>query len=902
MRKENDPVFSADAGPSLHTARWQIGDFELDETRRELRHKGVLVPVEPKPLNLLMQFARKPGELITKTELMETLWTGTIVSDAVLSNSVKKLRDALDPFGTEWIKTVHGFGYRFDAPVVLMASEPGAPLAPTINLKPGDLVPGRSGWQLVKRLGSAGDSWLAQHRKLPSRRVFKFTNDARALVALKREMTIFRLLKQSLGNNRDYVELIDWNFDEPPWFLEAEYCEGGSLQEWLASIGGPQTLSLELRIELIARIADALSAVHQLGVLHKDLKPGNVLIVPGADGECPQIKLGDFGSGRVLDAQRLTELGISRVGVTESALAGDSTSGTLLYYAPEVLAGQPPTLKADLYALGIMLYQLAAGDLRLVFAPGWERNIDDPLIREDIAAASEGDPSKRLADASELARRLRSLPERRKARAEAVADAIRIEEERLAERARIEAAERAVERLRARRFGLRIAVAALLGGVTISTALYFKARTAQRQAEASVAQSQTIIDYLARGIFEGLDSNKRSIRNLSVKEVLDAASDEMSRRFKADPKLEAELRRSLGRSYSALEFEREAVRELERAMNLYEQMSGTGSIAVVEAAADLVINKYSIGEIADFRKRADEIESAGMRALGPSAPAVLKLRLENARADFLVGRWQAVTRKLEALMPEVPADMPDRSLFEGSANAMLGLALAELARYPEAEQRLREVLASRIREYGERHMRVARTRMQLATVLLEIGKLDEADDELRQARAIASQWINDTDGEFVIIRWYEGKALAAHGNLAKAAAVLEHAVRDGDQTSEAGLSEAGPIRQTLASVYLKQGRVREAELLLRRAAMDIRRTSGDANSLAMAARLDLAVLLADQQRHLEARAELDAQPAVAFPEFPKDHPKVIALDRLRMDLAPVIAESNPGSDTSVVNR
>jgi hypothetical protein len=84
--------------------------------------------------------------------------------------------------------------------------------------------------------------------------------------------------------------------------------------------------------------------------------------------------------------------------------------------------------------------------------------------------------------------------------------------------------------------------------------------------------------------------------------------------------------------------------------------------------------------------------------------------------------------------------------------------------------------------------------------------------------------------------------------------------------------------------------------------VDIRRTSGDANSLAMAARLDLAVLLADQQRHLEARAELDAQPAVAFPEFPKDHPKVIALDRLRMDLAPVIAESNPGSNTSVVNR
>ncbi|WP_292999206.1 winged helix-turn-helix domain-containing protein [Nevskia sp.] len=880
MRKKNDPVFSADAGPSLHTARWQIGDFELDETRRELRHKGVLVPVEPKPLNLLMQFARKPGELITKTELMETLWTGTIVSDAVLSNSVKKLRDALDPFGTEWIKTVHGFGYRFDAPVVLMASEPGAPLAPTLNLKPGDLVPGRSGWQLVKRLGSAGDSWLAQHRKLPSRRVFKFTNDARALVALKREMTIFRLLKQSLGDNRDYVELIDWNFDEPPWFLEAEYCEGGSLQEWLASIGGPQTLSQELRIELIARIADALSAVHQLGVLHKDLKPGNVLIVPGADGDCPTIKLGDFGSGRVLDDQRLIELGISRVGVTASAMAGDSTSGTPLYYAPEVLAGHPPTLKADLYALGIMLYQLVAGDLRLVFAPGWERNIDDPLIREDIAAVSEGDPAKRMADASELARRLRSLPERREARAQAVADAMRIDEERLAERVRIDAAERAVERLRARRFGLRIAVAALLGGVTISTALYFKARTAQQQAEASATQSNAVRDYLAKGIFEEIDPNKISIRNLSVKELLDAASKQMSKRFQTDPRLEATLRRSLGQTYAVLDFNAEATREFDRALKLFLEIDGEVSEEALDVASKLVTSKYVIGQLSDFTKQIDLLEQRAVANFGPRNDTVLRLQLERARADYFAGRWVNSTEKLNRLLKIIDEGvLPQKSLIE-SILSLKGFVDTDLSYYDIGESELRSALASAANRVGNDQLNVGKIHMQLGISLVKANKIEEAENQLRIARRVLQKWIKDDDGPMLMVRWGEAELQAIKGNTIEAEELIKSVILDADRVTAGGIRQSGGMRQVLAMLYARNGKWSEAELVLHEALTDFTAAVGAHHPYTRSAKLQLAELFLSMERIGDARDIILTPEALRFSDLPTDHPFVLRLQVL----------------------
>ena len=78
----------------------------------------------------------------------------------------------------------------------------------------------------------------------------------------------------------------------------------------------------------------------------------------------------------------------------------------MLYVAPEVLAGQSPTAASDVYALGVLLYQLTVGDFRKPLAPGWETDIADPLIREDIASAACGDAARRMKTAAEFAERL----------------------------------------------------------------------------------------------------------------------------------------------------------------------------------------------------------------------------------------------------------------------------------------------------------------------------------------------------------------------------------------------------------------------------------------------------------------------------------------------------------------
>src|SRR5205814_4837913 len=122
------------------------------------------------------------------------------------------------------------------------------------------------------------------------------------LRALKREVTVFRFLRESLGERPDFVRILEWNFDSQPSFLESEY-GGPNLSEWAETQGRLAGLPLEKRVGLVARIAETVAAARGAGVLHKDLKPANVLVAPTADGE-EQIRLADFGSASLVEPSR----------------------------------------------------------------------------------------------------------------------------------------------------------------------------------------------------------------------------------------------------------------------------------------------------------------------------------------------------------------------------------------------------------------------------------------------------------------------------------------------------------------------------------------------------------------------------------------------------------------------
>ena len=128
---------------------WRIGPFELDGERFELRRDGAAVAVEPQVLSVLMHLIVHRDRLVTRDELVDSVWNGRIVSDAAISSRIKSARHALGDSGERqtMIRTVHGKGFRFvhDVETALPAAAeaapaPAAPARPSIAVLPFNLV------------------------------------------------------------------------------------------------------------------------------------------------------------------------------------------------------------------------------------------------------------------------------------------------------------------------------------------------------------------------------------------------------------------------------------------------------------------------------------------------------------------------------------------------------------------------------------------------------------------------------------------------------------------------------------------------------------------------------------------------------------------------------------------
>ena len=358
------PVEQGDEQPLY---RYAFGNVEFDEARGELRVDGQPVELEHRPLQVLACLLHHADEVVPREELFATVWGARPTVDNVLANAIAKLRKAFGADGHGRIVNLPRVGYRLHGPVERTVS--GRRLHDLLALAAGQGVPGRGHFRLREQLGPArgNEVWLARHDKTGELRVYEFSADGERLAALKREAAIHRLPRESLGGRDDFVRVVDWNFATAPFYLECEY-GGDDLARWAADSPGLAGLEQSQRLRLILQIADAIAAAHGLGVLHKDIKPANVLMRPAGDGWQPC--LADFGASRLLQPERLQELGITALGLTLTQAAGDSNA-TTLYLAPELLASdyeatQGPSGQGPITALSSLgyLYSLSGDDAR----------------------------------------------------------------------------------------------------------------------------------------------------------------------------------------------------------------------------------------------------------------------------------------------------------------------------------------------------------------------------------------------------------------------------------------------------------------------------------------------------------------------------------------------------------
>jgi beta-lactam-binding protein with PASTA domain/tRNA A-37 threonylcarbamoyl transferase component Bud32 len=197
-------------------------------------------------------------------------------------------------------------------------------------------------YRIVRKLGSGGmaNVYLAEDQELGRRVAIKILNDKHAndeqfIERFRREA------KHAAGlSHPNIVSIYDRGEAEGTYYIAMEYLEGRSLKELIHS-RGPAPVSLA--IEYARQILAALRVSHRTGVIHRDIKPHNVLV----DGE-----------GRL----KVTDFGIARAGPSQMTEAG-SIVGTAQYLSPEQAQGAPVHESSDLYSVGVVLYELLTGEV-----------------------------------------------------------------------------------------------------------------------------------------------------------------------------------------------------------------------------------------------------------------------------------------------------------------------------------------------------------------------------------------------------------------------------------------------------------------------------------------------------------------------------------------------------------
>jgi len=719
--------------------RFRFGAAEFDESRFELRVSGLPVDVQRKPLEILSLLLAHAGEVVTKEELLETVWQGRPTVENVLANAVAKLRSALGEENAAQIVTVPRVGYRFDGPVERVAV--GRTSVSQLQLVAGTPVPGRPHFLLETLIAGStgGEVWLARHVKTRECRVYKFCSDGTRLAALKREATLSRLLHENLGDRPDFVRVLDWNFETQPFFLECEY-GGTDLLQWATKEGRLEALTLSQRLDLFLQVADAVSAAHGIGVLHKDLKPANILISPEANGW--RIRLTDFGSSRLLEPERLANLGITQLGLTmtQGALS-DNTSGTPLYLAPELIAGAPPTVTSDVYALGVILYQLAVGDLRLPLVPGWERSVPDDLLRADIAQATDGDPTLRIANVSELATRLRNLETRREEqqRREATLREARVAHE-------------ALQRSRARRPWIAAAMVILAVGLGVSLWLYRDARLAN-------ARSEAINGFLNWAVLANTGALKTdSDPDPTMRRVLRNAATSVGDVFATDPSSEGWIRLGIGQGLSGLGDYAFAEEQQRLALKLLRDVHGFNHERTQVAAYALAMTLLEQSKFMEAEDVLGELDNLTDRSLRNSETTfksrALRGMLRAARKDC--------ARALEDLQAAADIELPasDETAFNVfNVRSWIGESLNCLGRYYESEQLYLALLGEEDSEKIVGPALVGYARLGYAKALQQRGQPEHAERQLARAMSVLESGVGDADAFTV------GQALVEAGSF-----------------------------------------------------------------------------------------------------------------------------------------
>ncbi|MFO0908012.1 MAG: serine/threonine-protein kinase [Isosphaeraceae bacterium] len=560
---------------------------------------------------------------------------------------------------------------------------------------------------------------------------------------------------------------------------------------------------------IIAEAADAVHHAHQRGILHRDIKPGNILI-----DEQGNPHVGDFGLARRLDSDsQLTR--------------SDAVIGTPGYLSPEQASRRRSvtTTSTDVYGLGATLYALLTGH-----APFRGETFNDTL---HLVREAEPDPPSR--ENNGIDRNLEAIclkclakePNRRYASAADLAADLRhwLNDEPIAARP-VGPATRVVLWCRRRPVvaGLIGALAAsiLLGvaGITWNWLEVRRQRDLLDQANQKVTRERDIASAINGFVLDDLLAqasptlNERQ-KKLTVEEALDRAAEAVGDRFKNAPAIEAAVRLTIGNTYLQLGAPAKASTQLEAGRAAAAASVGPEDPLTLELMVSLAVAERELGKPVEAEQRITPATSLLTRTLGPKHPKTL--RAEAVRASIL--RDLNRTDEARSLFNQT-LTLQQEALGSNNSDTVdtlhnLAALLDSLGEMDEAEKRYREVVNARTSTLRADHPLLLVARANLGAVLLRESKLNEASAELTTILPVCRRVLGDRHTTTLNVLANLGALELRSKHPAEAEAFLDEAYK----AQAAELGKANPATLTtlsnLAMIPALRGRPADSEPLLR---------------------------------------------------------------------------------------
>lgn len=781
-------------------------------------------------------------------------------------------------------------------------------------------------YRLLRLLGEGGMGvvFLARREDLGNQVAIKILRDASLSPARRgrfavEQRTLARLVHPAIAQLYDAAVLPDGT----PYFV-MEYVEGLPLTTYCER----HECSIEERLRLFRALCEAVRFAHGHAIVHRDLKPSNVLVT-----EAGAVKLLDFGISKHL------EVVDAPVDQTRTALR----LMTPAYAAPEQLRGEPVGTYTDVYALGVILYELVTGRLPYL-STGRAPGIPDGSLPERAPER----PSLVLKRAGAGPRGMAHSPLRGVARADLDVLCLTAMRQDPARRyGSVEGLIRDLDHLRSgeplearpdtagyrlRKFLRRrwrpVAAAALVTATFAAVMAFYTTRLATaRDAALTEASRAQRIQAFTVSLFEGGDEAVGPADTLRVISLVERGVRE-ARALDSEPAVQADFYETLGGIYRKLGRLRQADSLLQISLRQRQSLFGRDDPEVTRSLVALGLLRVDQAKLDEAERFVRQATLISRRHLAPDDPR--SLQATSALGLVLQGRgeYAAAIAVLDTAVARAGGRAATSAEYAGSLRNLADTHFYA-GHYDRADSLYRVLLAIERRQFGDHHPRVANELINLGAIQFQQGRYAAAERLYRQALEITRAYYGPEHHEYASNLTMIGRSLLYQNRYDEARELLSPAlriqtrvygpvspqvasilnelgnlaVRVGDRRSaEAYFTRTAAIYRSvygehhylvgislsnLAGVYLEAGENARAEVLYRRA-VDLFSTALAPNDLNTGiARIKLGRALLRQRRYPDAERELLAGYGIVAQ---RSEPTVSWLQAARADLASLYDE------------